>query len=153
MNKIECGTAQLHFEVGNDGIARAHWSGLVLPGNAGELSGRLLKAACEAGARAIIGDLSRTLLALPPVNPAYYRWVPVELRAVPISFVISAEQTPIYLDLPQAAAEAHMLRRAVRSAEEGESWLSEQVRAITSNGAWWKLRQTPALELGGVTPG
>ena len=138
MMKIDCGGATVRCEIGNDGIVRAAWSGLLLPANAGELSARLLRVATEAGGRAVLSDLQGVLLAMPPVNPAYYRWVPAELRSVPIGFLVSGEQAPLYSGLAQAAASIQTMRRAVRSADDGEQWLREQVHALAANEVWWK---------------
>ena len=74
---------------------------------------------------------------MPPVNPDYYRWVPAELRSVPIGFVVSGEQAPLYGGLAHAAASVRTMRRAVRNVGDGEQWLQEQVRALTANEVWW----------------
>ncbi len=111
-----------------------------MPANAGELSARLLRVAAEAGAGGVHGDLGRILLAIPPVSASYYKHVPPELRAVPVSFVVSSEQAPLYRDLAEAAAGSGTLRRAVRCAEDGEQWMKEQVRAFTANQVWWNRR-------------
>ena len=125
---------------GNDGVLRARWSGLLVPANAAELSARLLWLAAESGVRGILGDLGRALLAIPPIHSSYYSHVPPELRAVPVSFVASSEQAPLYGELAKAAAGAGTLRRATRCAEDGEQWMQEQVRAFAANQVWWNRR-------------
>ncbi len=141
MFKIECGPAIARYEIGNDGILRTTWSGLIVPANAGELSARLLRIATHAGARAVLSELEGVLLAIPPVNPNYYRYVPEDMRAVPVSFVVSGEQAQLYRGLAQAAASNLTLRRAVRSSSDGEDWLQQQVRAFTANQVWWDRRR------------
>jgi hypothetical protein len=141
MEKIESGAATALYRVDSDGVLRARWSGLVLPGTAADLSARLLRAAADGGAHAVLGDLQQALLALPPVTADYYRWVPPELRSFPIGFVISAEQQPIYQHLPRAAAQARTVRRAVRSLADGEIWVHEHVKAYSANRLWWARRR------------
>jgi hypothetical protein len=138
--KIDCGPATAHYEIGNDGVLRTWWSGLLVPANAAELSARLLRVAAESGARGILGDLGRVLLAIPPVRSSYYNHVPPESRAVPVSFVVTSEQAPLYRDLAHAAAGSGTLRRAARCVEDSEQWMEEQVRAFAANDVWWKRR-------------
>ena len=141
MDKIDSGAATALYRIDSDGVLRVRWSGLVLPGTAADLSARLLRAAADAGAHAVLSDLRQALLALPPVTADYYRWVPPALRSFPIGFVVSAEQQPIYQQLPRAAAQARTVRRAVRSVADGEAWVQEHAKAYSANRVWWARRR------------
>ena len=140
MEKIDSGGATALYRIDSDGVLRARWSGLLLPATAADLSARLLQAAADAGAHAVLGDLQQALLALPPVTADYYRWVRPELRSFPVGFVVSAEQQPIYEQLPRASAQARTVRRAVRSPADGEAWVQEHARAYSANRLWWARR-------------
>ena len=143
MNVIQCGSASVSFHIDNDGMLRVEWHGLLVPANAGALSALLLRAAADADAQGVIGTLEKALLALPPIHPRYYSHVPETLRFIPVAFVVSAEQAPLYQGASLAAAEAGVLRHATRSMDGGDAWLRQQTLALAANRLWWAPEVAP----------
>lgn len=143
MDKITCGSACLSLDVRADGIGTTHMRGLLCPGNAAALSARALAAGVERGASGVLSLVDKALVALPPLDPGHYRYVPAGLRRVPVALVVSPEQLNVYGGVTQAAAAAGTLRRAFLSREDAEGWLREQVRAIAANQAWWSGQRLP----------
>ncbi len=139
---IRCGPASVRYEVGNDRLARASWTGLVVPANAGQISAMLLEAGVRTGATGVIGSLAGTVLALPPVTSKYYEHVPSGLLDVPVAIVLSPEQAWLYEEVATEAALSGATRRAFLSFEQGEAWLRQQARALVANRAWWSLRRS-----------
>lgn len=140
MNLIRRGPASVSYHIDNDGMLRAQWHGLVLSSNAGELSALLLRAVDDAGAIGVIATLEDALLALPPPNPDYYRHVPEQSRLVPVAFVVSEAQAPLYRGGALAAAKAGVMRNPVRSLSAGNEWLEQCARAVAANRLWWSQR-------------
>ena len=142
MEKISCGSASVVYEIGNDGLLRACWKGLVLQNNAGEISARLLEVADAAGAAGVIGRMTDSVVGLPPVTSQHYAYVPTDLRAIPVALLISPEQNWVYSEVATEAALSGTMRRAFLSLEQGEVWAECQVRAQRANQAWWSTRRS-----------
>jgi hypothetical protein len=142
MMTLQRGTASATFEIGNDGIVRARWSGLILPGNAGAISALLLRATADANARGVIGSLAHAVLALPPLTSDHYGYVQPEFRAVPVAMAVAPEQAWIYKDVATEAALSGTMRRAFLSRDAAEQWLQQQMRALSANQLWWSTRRS-----------
>jgi len=130
------------FDIADDRIARAQTRGLFLSANAGEISARLLKAAVAEGASSLVISLEGFILALPPPTPQHYRYVPPEMRSIPVALVVNEEQLDYFQSVGTAAAQAGTLRRAFRGREEAQAWLREQPRALNANRAWWSRHRS-----------
>jgi hypothetical protein len=141
MGRITCGVASAALEVGNDGIVRASFRGVLSTRNAGALSARVLQAGAERGGLGVLADLQGSLAALPPLGPAHYGYIPAGLRAVPGALLISAEQAPVFAGVAPAAARWGAMRRAFLSRAEAEAWLREQAQSLAANRAWWSSRR------------
>lgn len=141
MERITCGVASAALEVGNDGIVRASFRGVLSMRNAGALSARVLQAGAERGGLGVLADLRGSLAALPPLGPAHYGYIPAGLRAVPGALLISAEQAPVFAGVAPAAARWGAMRRAFLSRAEAEAWLREQAQSLAANRAWWSSRR------------
>ena len=111
-------------------------SGLLVPANAGTLSGLLLSAGVERGAAGVLCSVEKALIALPPIDPRHYSYVPPALRSVPVAVVVHPEQLAVYEHIVQAAALSGTIRRAFLSRELAQEWLREQVRALKANRVW-----------------
>ena len=114
----------------------ARMSGLVVPANAGTLSGLLLSAGVERGASGVLCSVEKALIALPPIDPKHYAYVPPALRSVPVAVVVHPEQLAVYEEIVQAAATSGTIRRAFLSRELAQEWLREQARALAANRVW-----------------
>lgn len=142
MDRINCGPATVSYEIGNDGLVRARWSGLVVPSNAGAISAMLLHAAAGAKASGVLSVMADSLVALAPVTSAHYAYVPEDLRAVPVAIVMSAEQAQVYENVATEAALSGAMRCAFLSPAQSELWLQQRVRALSANRVWWSARQS-----------
>ena len=143
MVTLHSGAASASFEIAPDGIVRGEFRGMLVPGNAGAISALLLQAAVEHGGRGLICSVERSLVALPPIDPDHYRYVPKEMLAVPVAIVLSPEQIRVYERVTGAAAQAGVTRRAFLWREEAEAWLQQQARAVSANRVWWSERRSP----------
>lgn len=141
MPRLERGAGHVDVDSTVDDIVSGRLGGLVIPANAGELSAMLLRAGADRGARGVLCTVDRALVALPPIDPQHYAYVPPAFRSVPVAVVVSAEQAPIYRDVAAAAACSGAIRRAFLCRAEAENWLREQVRALAANRAWWPERR------------
>ena len=135
-DRFERGAGSASYEVAGDGIVCASLGGLVVQANAGALSALLLQAASELGATGVLGSVQKALIALPPIDPAHYSYVPPALRAVPVAVVVTPEQAGVYEGIARAAALSGAMRRAFLSRDEAQAWLCEQVRALVANRVW-----------------
>ncbi len=136
MDRIDCGAASAVFDFAEDGMVDARFTGLVVPANAGSLSGLLLSAGVERGAKGVLCSVEKALLALPPIDPRHYGYVPPALRSVPVAVVVHPEQLAVYEEIVQAAAVSGTIRRAFLSRAEAQEWLREQARALAANRVW-----------------
>jgi hypothetical protein len=136
LHRFERGPASACFEFGSDDIVDARVGGLVLSANAGALSVQLLHAGAEQGAAGVLCTVEHALVALPPIGPQHYGYVPPALRSVPVAVVVSAEQLPVYAGIAEAAARTGAIRRAFPSREQAQAWLREQARALAANRVW-----------------
>lgn len=143
MHRFERGPGFACFEFGSDGIVTARLGGLVLPANAGGLSAQLLHAGAEQGAAGVLCTVQHALVALPPIDPQHYGYVPPALRSVPVAIVATAEQWPVYAGIAEAAARTGAIRRAFPSHEQAQAWLREQARALTANRVWGPAHRSP----------
>jgi hypothetical protein len=137
LGKLDRGAGTVTYELADDGIVNASMVGLVVPANAGELSAMLLRAGSVRSATGVLCSVQKALIAIPPINPMHYSYVPPELRNVPVAVVLSPEQVGVYEHIAQAAALAGTIRRAFLSREEAHEWIREQARALAANRVWW----------------
>lgn len=126
----------------DDGIVCASIGGLLLPANAGAVSSLLLDATAEHGAMGVLCSVQKALVALPPIEAQHYRYVPPELRGVPVAVLVLPEQLRVYAKIAQEAARAGTMRRAFLSREEAQAWLREQTRALVANRDWWSVNRS-----------
>lgn len=143
MHSIDCGPGRAQFGIDNDGIVRSGFSGLLAPANAGALSRLLLQAGAESGATGVLCTVHKSLVALAPIDPRHFNYVPPALRHVPVAVVVTPEQWPVYAQLAESAALSGVMRRAFLSFEQAQTWLHEQVLALNANRAWWSARRSP----------
>ena len=143
LQKFQRGAATASYELSDDGIVCAHLGGVLVPANAGEMSALLLKSGADLGASGVLCSVQTALVALPPIEAKHYRYVPPELRAVPVAVVVSPEQMAVYEHIAQAAAPSGAIRRAFLSREQAQAWLREQVRALAGSRAWRSVHPSP----------
>lgn len=142
MVSLQRGAASATFEIAPDGIVRGEFRGLLVPANAGAISALLLQAAVEQGGRGLICSVERSLVALPPIDPDHYRYVPEGMLAVPVAIVLSHEQMRVYERVTGAAALSGVTRRGFLWREEAEAWMQQQARALSANRVWWSERRS-----------
>lgn len=145
MEKIDCGGARATLEIRDDGIATARVSGVVATGNAGPISSLVLSAGVERKALGFLSVVDRALVALPPIDPEHYSYVPPHMRNVPVAVIVSPEQYGIYARIVQAAAIKGAIRRPFLERDEAELWIREQIRAIRANQGWWSGQRRAAV--------
>ena len=136
MRRFERGSGSVSHTMTDEGIVEARMSGLIVPSNAGALSALVLDVVAEQGAVGVLSSLQTAMLALPPIDPRHYAYVPSAMRGVPVAVLVSPQQLHLYLDVAQAAAAAGAIRRAFLSREEAQDWLREQARALAANRVW-----------------
>jgi hypothetical protein len=140
---FERGSGRVTYDVGDDGIVEARMSGLIVPANAGALSATLLQAGSDSVATGVLCSVQTAMMALPPIDPQHYNYVPAEFRGVPVAVVVSPQQLAVYQGMAQAAASVGTIRRAFLSREEARAWLEEQARALAANRVWRPTRRSP----------
>lgn len=140
MQTIQCGPASASFEIDRGGVVQAAFAGVLLPSNAGALSALLLEAGVDASGAGLLCSVERSLVALPPIDPRHYSYVPPNLRGVPVAIIVTPEQAGVYAEIAEAAARSGILRRAFLSREQADEWLREQVQALSANRVWWHGR-------------
>jgi hypothetical protein len=143
MHSFERGSGRAGYELTEDGFVEARLSGLIVPANAGELSALLLDAGSDCGATGVLSSVQTAMIALPPIDPQHYSYVPSEFRGIPVAVVVSPQQMAVYQGMTQAAAAAGTIRRAFLSREEAQAWLREQARALAANRVWLPRRRSP----------
>lgn len=143
MTRIDCGAGHAVFDFDDDGMVRARIGGLLLPGNAGALSALLLRAGADQDSPGVLCSVHQALVALPPIDPAHYNYVPPGLSAVPVAVVVSAEQFGVYAGITQAAAVSGAIRRAFLAPEPARAWLREQALALRANRVWRPTHRLP----------
>jgi hypothetical protein len=141
--KFDRGAGTACYSLSDDGIVCARIGGLLVPANAGVLSALLLRAGTGRAATGVLCTVRSALIALPPIDPQHYRYVPPELRAVPVAVVVSPQQMGIYEHIAQAAALAGTIRRAFLSHDEAQAWIREQARALAAQRVWWSGPRSP----------
>lgn len=137
LGRFDRGAGTASYELADDGIVCARLSGLVTPANAGELSALLLQVGTDRAPLGVLCSVQKAMIALPPIDWRHYRYVPPELRAVPVAVLVSPEQMGVYQGIAQAAALSGTIRRAFLSREEAQRWVREQARALAANRLWW----------------
>lgn len=142
MHGFERGSGRVSYQWVDDGFVEARLTGLLVPANAGELSGLLLDAACDPGTLGVLASVQTAMVALPPIGPSHYGHVAADLRGVPVAVLISPQQLHVYLGIAQAAATAGTIRRAFLSRDEARAWLREQAQALAANRVWRPMRQS-----------
>lgn len=136
MHSFERGCGKASYEVADDGIVHGRLTGLIVPANAGALSAVLLGAGLDRSVSGVLGSVQTALIALPPIEPQHYAYVPAALRGVPVAVLVAPQQMAVYEGMAQAAAAAGTIRRAFLSREEAVAWLREQARALAANRVW-----------------
>lgn len=139
MERIDYGAGSARCSLDDRGILDASLGGLLIPSNAGALSALLLRVAEQRSAAGVLCSVQNAVVALPPIEPAHYAYIPPSLRSVPVAVVVSPEQLPIYEDIGAAAAVSGAIRRAFLSREQAQQWLWEQARALRANRLWWSV--------------
>lgn len=142
MEPIECGSIRCTLDARNDGLLSTHWQGVVTPSSAASLSARLLEIAAHEGLDRIIGNLQSALLAIPPVTARYYCYVDQARRHIPVAMLVSPVQAELYHDVTASAAAMGTMRRAFRSADDAQTWLATEARALQANRLWWTTRRS-----------
>lgn len=142
MHGFERGSGRVSYQWVDDGFVEARLTGLIVPANAGELSALLLDAACDPDTAGVLAAVQTAMVALPPIDPRHYSYVPAELRGVPLAVLVSPQQLHVYMGIAQAAATAGAIRRAFLSRDEARSWLREQAQALAANRVWRPVRQS-----------
>lgn len=143
MRQFELGSGRVSYEVTDDGLVEARLSGLLVPANAGALSAMMLNASSDLAATGVLSSVQGAMVALPPIDPQHYSYVPAEFRGVPVAVVVAPQQLPVYQGMAQAAAAVGTIRRAFLSREEARLWLREQARALAANRLWMPGRRSP----------
>jgi hypothetical protein len=143
MHSFERGSGKASYELASDGIVDVRMSGLIVPSNAGALSASVLDVVSDQGATGVLSSLETAMLALPPIDPRHYAYVPSGMRGVPVAVLVSPQQIHLYQDVAQAAATMGTIRRAFLSREEAQEWLREQARALAANRVWRPMRRSP----------
>lgn len=141
MERISCGGASAALDAAGEGIVRASFRGVLSSRNAGTLGALVLQAAAARGGIGVLAELDQALAALPPLDPAHYRYIPPGLHDVPGALVVTAEQMPVFASVGPAAAARGAMRRAFLSRAEAEAWLREQAHSLAANRAWWSSRR------------
>lgn len=136
MMRIDYGASAASFDFDDDGIVNASIGGVLVPANARALSALLLHAGADHDAPGVLCSVEKALVALPPIAPEHYAYVPPSLRSVPVAVVVSPEQFGVYEGVALAAAASGAIRRAFLSREQAQAWLREQVRALKANQVW-----------------
>lgn len=143
MERIEYGASMVSFGFDDDGIVNAAIGGLLVPANAGALSALLLRAGADRDAPGVLCSVEKALVALPPIDPRHYGYVPPSLRSMPVAVVVSPEQLGVYEGVALAAAATGAIRRAFLSREQAQAWLREQARALLANRVWRPANRSP----------
>jgi hypothetical protein len=143
MHRFERGSGTVSHTMADEGIVEVRMSGLIVPSNAAALSASVLDVVSDQGASGVLSSLQTAMLALPPIDPRHYAYVPPEMRGVPVAVLVSPQQLHLYLDVAQAAASMGTIRRAFLSREEAQEWLREQARALAANRVWRPGRRSP----------
>ena len=143
MKRIDYGAGTASFEFDDDGMVNASVGGLLVPANAGALSALLLRAGADHASPGVLCSVEKALVALPPIDPKHYGYVPPALRSVPVAVVVLPEQLNVYEGVAQAAAASGAIRRAFLSREQAQAWLREQARALQANRLWRKVHRSP----------
>jgi len=141
MKRIDYGACMASFDIDDDGMVNASIGGLLVPANAGALSALLLRAGADHASPGVLCTVEKALVALPPIDPKHYGYVPPSLRSVPVAVVVSPEQFSVYEGVAQAAAVSGTIRRAFLSRQPAQAWLREQVRALQANRVWRTARR------------
>ena len=124
MKRIDFGASTASFDFDDDGMVNASIGGLLVPANAGVLSALLLRAGADRAAPGVLCSVEKALVALPPIDPRHYGYVPPSLRSVPVAVVVSPEQLSVYEGVAQAAAASGAIRRAFLSREQAQALAS-----------------------------
>jgi hypothetical protein len=143
MHRFERGSGTVSHTMTDEGIVEVRMSGLIVPSNAAALSALVLDVVSDQGATGVLSSLQPAMLALPPIDPRHYAYVPPGMRGVPVAVLVSPQQLHLYMDVAQAAAAAGTIRRAFLSREEAQDWLREQARALAANRVWRPGRRSP----------
>lgn len=143
MERVDYGAGVARFEIDGNGIVDASFGGLVVPANAGALSALLLRIGADRAAQGVLCSVQTALIALPPIDPRHYGYVPPSLRGVPVAVVVTPEQLCVYDDIARAAATTGAIRRAFLSREQAQDWLREQARALQANQIWPPAHRSP----------
>jgi hypothetical protein len=150
MGKITAGGATVAVAIGNDGIAHSTFGGLVMPTNFHPLNSAHLRSGAERGAHGMVATVRKAAICCPADVLADYRTLPKPLHALPMAFIVSEAQMPLYAHLVRLAASQGIIRCAFLSESEAETWLREEVVLAQAQQAW--LKAHPAYPEGSRKP-
>ena len=141
MDSIECGSANGTLQVDNDGIGKAHFSGLLMPANFLAMGSLVMGAGQRRGAKGLLYRNDLAAICCDPVSmTASYPNLAPSLRALPVAFVVNDAQTELYRRVLQRAAAAGLVRRMFHSEDEARAWLGQTVQTLSDNQRWWQGR-------------
>ena len=141
MDTIECGGVRIALDIGNDGIAAAHFNGLLLPGNIQAVNAITLGVAAGCGVKGLLYRADRAAVCCDAQSMAasYPTLTPLQ-RRVPVAFIVNAAQAALSERLVQRAGAAGLLRRTFYSPDEAHEWLTQTARLLRNNNDWWLTR-------------
>jgi hypothetical protein len=142
VDSIECGSASGVLQVDNEGIGRAHFSGLLMPANFLAMGGLTMNAGVHRGARGLLyrNDLAAICCDPMSMTAAYPNLLP-SLRGLPVAFVVNEAQADLYKRVVQRAGAAGLIRKLFYNDVEARAWLDQVVRALSDNRHWWDARR------------
>jgi hypothetical protein len=136
VGSITCGAVRASFALRNDGIALGKFAGLATAVSAPAASGMLLVAATERGAVGLVCDVRSAAMALPPIAPRHYAYVPPGLSRVPVAVVALPEQMHLYARQAASAATIGAMRRAFLCPEQARAWVAQEARVALDQARW-----------------
>ncbi|MBS0592313.1 MAG: hypothetical protein JSR84_02460 [Proteobacteria bacterium] len=143
MDTIECGTAECVIQMGNDGIATASHSGLLLPRIVPQAALCAMRAAAGRQAKGLLTRLDQAILCCDPAAAAAatYPCLTPAMRAMPQAFVVSPGQIELCNTAVRGAGPAGLLRGVFLREDEARQWLDRTTRALAANRDWWAGRR------------
>lgn len=141
MDIIECGGARLALQIGNDGLAVAHFSGLLLPGNIQALSAITLDVAAACGVKGLLycGGQAALCCDAQSIASTYPTMSPRQ-RRVPVAFVAHPAQAALHDSVVRRAAAQGVLRKTFYNPADARAWMAQTVRLLQDNRDWWLTR-------------
>jgi hypothetical protein len=142
VDTIECGGATGLLRVDNDAIGRAHFSGLLVPGNFLAMAALVMRAGVDRGAKGLLYRNDQAAICCDPVSmTAAYPTLAPTLRSLPVAFVVNEAQSGLYEHVVKRAGAAGLIRRAFDCEAEACEWLARTLKLLDDNRAWWAARR------------